>query len=180
MESRPDHLIIRTYSRLEMDLFNPAPEKIKIADIAEGLAYKFQFQGHSQIKFTMAQHSVWVANEFTRRGRIAVAMTALLHAATQAYLDPLPAALKKYCPNYSRVEADLYSAIAKKFQILNPLPPQILKTANSMLQVEWDSFMMLDTSVMKKLGIGDRVLVFSPEQAKDSFLAAYEALAPKL
>jgi 5'-deoxynucleotidase YfbR-like HD superfamily hydrolase len=113
--------ILSTYSGIELNLLAPTPGMIDIGDIAIGLAHECRFAGQINCFYSVAQHSLLVADiiiskapeYFTEVPQLA--LEALLHDATEAYLKDLPSPLKALLPEYRAIEHDLDLAIRKRF-----------------------------------------------------------------
>lgn len=109
----------RTYSGLMLDLSNPRPEDICLEDIAHHLARVCRFGGSVHEYYSVASHSVMVANIVSagsgttaRRNR-----SALLHDATEAYLGDMVSGLKRLNPDY-RILEDLWAiAVEQRFDV---------------------------------------------------------------
>ncbi len=96
----------RTYSGKMLDLSNPKPEDICLADVAHHLARICRFGGAVHEFYSVASHSVYVAGIVAsasgtnaRRNR-----GALLHDATEAYLGDMVSGLKRLNPDYRVLE----------------------------------------------------------------------------
>ena len=76
---------ILTWSGKRFDLFEPTPEMIDPRDIAQALGTIARFNGHTKEHYTVAQHSVIVANLVPPEHQLA----ALLHDATEAYIGDM-------------------------------------------------------------------------------------------
>ena len=108
---------IQTYSGRQFYLLAPKPEDIDIIDIAHALSMMCRFVGHSQKFYSVAQHSILVAqhckSEFKLHG--------LLHDASEAYISDLARPIKKldFSKDYKIVEAKIMEAVHKRFNIVN-------------------------------------------------------------
>ena len=86
-------------------------DNIHLEDIAHGLAYQCRFNGQTSAFFSIAQHSLIVANVAPPELRLA----ALLHDASEAYLGDVVKPLKVLLPNYKELEARVEHSIAQAF-----------------------------------------------------------------
>lgn len=110
-----------TRSGTLLDLAQPAPESIARADVARGLAGACRFAGQTDVFFSVAQHSVMVADlvEAFLKGnealagqpRAAILIGALHHDSHEAFMGDLPAPLKKLLPGYEQIAIRLDRAI---------------------------------------------------------------------
>jgi hypothetical protein len=131
---------MQTYTGKRIDPFNPDPALIDIDDIAWALSNVCRFGGHSERFYSVAEHSVFIAEYLYgtwQRRRLALA--GLLHDATEAYLGDVPRPIK-YRPEfafYREAEAKLEAAIFHKFG-LNEFVchPEIKRVDNAILADE--------------------------------------------
>lgn len=90
---------MQTRSGVAVDLLNPQEEDIHLPDIAYALARINRFTGHGKRFYSVAQHSVLIAQHLLlTTGERDLALGGLLHDAAEAYLgdisSPLKAALR--------------------------------------------------------------------------------------
>lgn len=157
---------IRTFSGIYMNVFEPTLEMIHIEDIAHALSNQCRFGGHLPNFFSVAQHSV----ECSKMVDEDIALDALLHDASEAYLLDIPSPVKVKLSNYKKIEDDLMKLIAKKFGFQYPLHPQVKKIDETQLIYEWEE-MMLDTT--------DTAIGWTPKEAKQKFLETFHQLNNK-
>lgn len=104
------------------DPVNPDPAHIQIEEIAHALAHICRFTGHTRSgPLTVAQHSVEVSLSCPEE----LALTGLLHDATEAYLNDVAAPLK-HLPmfrEYVAVEERLWGVIALRFGLPTDIHP---------------------------------------------------------
>lgn len=107
-------------------LFDPSPDEIEIDHIITALGRVYRFSGASPI--TVLEHSVRLAwlMERDHQPRSYV-LAALLHDASEAYLQDIPTVLKhsQGMEPYRLLEANLMSVIAEKFGFAWPLPEYV-------------------------------------------------------
>ena len=122
----------RMLSGRRLDLLDPSPFDVEIADIAHGLARVARWNGQTEGAhiFSVAQHSLLVetlAHERTRldrRGRLAV----LLHDAPEYVIGDMISPFKAVIGDaYQAVEARLLAAIHLRFGLPPTLPRDLLK-----------------------------------------------------
>ena len=94
---------IQTYSGLRFDLTDPRPDQVCLEDIAHSLAMVYRFGGHCREFYSVAQHSVHVAEyigeaaisvDATTATRNTVMALALLHDAHEAYIGDVVQPMK--------------------------------------------------------------------------------------
>lgn len=154
---------IRTVSGQYVNLLDPDPDTILIEDIAHGLAHQCRFAGQIRKFFSVAQHSVYVSigvSEYHPEQ----ALAALLHDASEFILMDVPSPLKQLLPEYKVIENRLMGVIARKFGFEYPLDESVKTIDRFFLENEW-----------KKMHIDQcqSVLLWSPDGAKETFLAMY-------
>jgi len=102
---------ISTYTGKKVHYLNPLKEEICIEDIAHALALTCRFGGHCNVFYSVAEHSIRVANEVDRDHKLA----ALLHDAHEAYLHDVPRPIKEDIVRYKEIADVIQTAINKKF-----------------------------------------------------------------
>ena len=126
---------ICTGTGLSFRFDSPNPEDISLEDIAQALSKICRFTGHVKEFYSVAEHSCLVlqivndlaGGEASREIQIA----ALLHDATEAYVNDVSTPLKRLLQDYRAVEASVWAAISKKFGISEELP-KIVKAADKL------------------------------------------------
>lgn len=133
---------MRTYSGNKLSFINPTPDSINIKDISRGLAYKAHFAGQTHHFFSIAQHSMMVADLIPDRLRHdrKFMLLALLHDASEAYTGDIVKPLKVLIPDFVEIEKRIMQAVCTRFEIdYNRLPE--LKEYDLMAQnIEYRNF----------------------------------------
>lgn len=100
---------------------DPREGFITIRDIAYALAGNYRFGGHSKPRITVAEHSVAVCVTVSLRhpGDRKLALAALLHDASEAYLGDVSSPLKSMpeMAGYRDLEAATQKCVAAKFKL---------------------------------------------------------------
>ena len=99
------------------------PEDICIEDIAHSLALVNRFGGHLPEPYNVAQHSM-IVSIFSPEG---LQLCGLMHDATEAYLGDMVAPLKRGMPDFQDAEARLWSVIANRFDLPDPIPAPVME-----------------------------------------------------
>ncbi len=88
--------ILETVTGRFVDVMKPSPDMIDFEDIAWSLSRQARFNGHtiSTIPYSVAQHSVMVAERVRTMGWDAMVLPALLHDAAEAYISDIPSPIK--------------------------------------------------------------------------------------
>lgn len=98
---------IQTHSGARVSILDPAPNDIKLEDIAWALAHQCRFAGHCKKFYSVAEHSMLVASYLPRE----LSLAGLLHDAAEAYIIDIPSPLKALIPGYKSFENRFESAI---------------------------------------------------------------------
>lgn len=133
------HGHIRTFTGKYIDPLNPELDVIDLTDIAHALSNQCRFAGHTPKFYSIAQHSMRVADHFvTPRLRLA----GLLHDAEEAYLMDMPKPIKRRMPAYSEAGVELRKMIFAKFGLHDhdALMADIHHADQKELRLEMDTF----------------------------------------
>jgi hypothetical protein len=109
--------------RHTIDLLDPDPATIDIRDIAHHLAYQRRYLGATSRPISTAEHGVFVSRHCDPEH----ALEGLLHDGSEAYTGDLISPLKHLVGMelYRRIEAGLERAIAARFHLMWPWPPDV-------------------------------------------------------
>lgn len=171
---------IRTLSGRYVDLAAPDPAQVHLDDIAHALGAICRFTGQTSAFYSVAQHSLMVASLVPHELRL----RALLHDATEAYLQDLPTPVKALLPGYADLEVRVWGAIAAHFglEAIDRLADPIIKQADRVaLRIEMRDLFPAGYPEMVDLPPPPAGLAITeamtPVQARESFLAAVLAAA---
>lgn len=117
-----------------INFFNMNPEDINIEDIAHALSRKCRWNGWTKGFYSIAEHSIHVAAFVSSP----LKLTALLHDASEAYLFDIPRPVKKKFSRLVILESDLELIIAEKFKLPYPMPNEIIKADDYVLEHEYN------------------------------------------
>ena len=111
-----------------IDLWNIDPDQIDLADIAHGLSYTCRWNGQSKCFYSIAQHSIKVADGLEQTlnaddtGFRHHVLSALFHDAEEAYwgdiVRPIKLILQDRCPDILFKMQETRSIIMAKFGII--------------------------------------------------------------
>lgn len=111
---------IQTNSGKKFDILSPTMESIDIKDITHALSMTCRYAGHTNSFYSVAEHSVLVSRKVEKlTDSPIVALTALLHDASEAYLHDVTSPLKALLPRYVEIEREVQSLIYAKFIFQN-------------------------------------------------------------
>lgn len=121
-----------TFSGKSFDPEDPQPDQIDLLDIAVALSRISRFVGHTVFPYSVAQHSMLVAQLSSRETQVAHdikrrKLLALLHDADEAYTSDIPSPVKQLLkPTISNVEDKIMHAVYLHFGVA---PPTIAEKA---------------------------------------------------
>lgn len=106
---------------------DPLSHEIEIEDIAQSLAKQCRFNGHTKVFYSVAQHSVYVSEQFDD---VETALWGLLHDAAEAYTGDCVRPIKKTLRDDFKLDWDVFEtpimqAVAKRYQLTLPMPEAI-------------------------------------------------------
>jgi hypothetical protein len=174
---------IETYTGKQLHFLDPKPEEIDIEDIANALSNECRYGGHTSSFYSVAEHSLLVASIVEAD----LALKALLHDASEAYLRDIASPVKQYLSNYKEMEEKLMRAIWDKFfgegQVRWDVPD--IKEADIMaLKCEARQLMPSKGSTWIHLypterEVNPKLHCMSPKEAKQVFLQAFNQITGK-
>lgn len=194
---RNDNDWIQTYTGRKFWAFEPSVFDVCIQDIAHALAMKCRYAGHCNQFYSVAQHSVYMACEIAARNWdkpfdewSSLAMWALLHDATEAYLPDVPRPQKHRLEvncvaesatgrvSFAYSEDKLMTTIALALELKGVQIPKEIKHLDSCMlnterqqlfddPIEWGS--MKDYPPITNFKIDP----WQPEKAKHNFMLCY-------
>lgn len=173
---------IETYTGKRIYFNKFSIDDISIIDIAHSLSQICRFTGHTKEFYSVAQHSVLVADAQTT---LAEKRAGLLHDATECYLNDLASPLKATVDlgQYKELENKFHSVINEKFQVNDGMTPNI-KIAD--LRALFTEKRDVTNNPESNWGWGlnielfDEVIIpLSPKDAKDLFIKRFKELFPE-
>lgn len=112
---------MRTFSGRMVLPLNVRTGEIEIQDIAHALALTVRYGGHCPFFYSVAQHSLLVAQVLPD----GLKLWGLLHDGAEAYLGDIIHPLKVHFKDYHLAEDVLMKRIAKKYGLCWPEPPEV-------------------------------------------------------
>lgn len=104
-------LYIGMYGNKMLDLHNLKPSDIDIFDIGWALSQNLRFNGHSRIPYSVASHSLALSYVVPEP----LALVALLHDASEAYIGDIVAPVKQEFPALCALEDCVHDVIFEHF-----------------------------------------------------------------
>jgi hypothetical protein len=164
---------ICTSKGVYFDFEHPEKHPFDIEEIAHALSLQCRYTGHCRWHYSIAQHSVLVSYQVPHY----MALTGLMHDASEAYLGDVSTHLKSLLPDYKVIERRTEGALAASFNLLYPLPEEVKLADGRMLLTEvrdlipnrnqdWPDFEPYDFGIAR----------MQPNEAKELFLNRYYEL----
>lgn len=182
--SRHRSPFLETYTGIRFQPLRPG-QTIRIEDIARALSNQCRFLGHVKGYYSVAQHSILVANWVAGQPDITSdeVLWALLHDASEAYLGDLITPLKMHPligDGYRVAERRLMRQVCAAFG-LSPREPKIVKRGDAvLLATEVRDLKHGNPEHWRGLTeapwAGMHIKPWAPDQAEQTFLRHYNLL----
>lgn len=177
---------IATFSGRIINPFDPDPADIAIEDIAHALSLQCRFTGHTKHLYTVGQHSV-LAAWLLKKSDPEVALWALLHDASEAYLADIARPVKAMWPEYKVYEQRLMEAIVERFGLEATYPmPDAVKDVDDFLLAHEIRYLMPEHEIYDRwqfdyeLSIPERMFApVTPGSMENNFLWEFKELGGK-
>lgn len=131
-QPNPDDNWIGLLSGARFNYNKPEESDVTLDDLASALSNICRFSGHLPCFYSVAQHLVNTSRIVPDR----LAFDALMHDTAEAFTNDLPTPLKWAFPDFKLLEAQIESAMAKKFGFNFPYDPVIKEADTQMLLFE--------------------------------------------
>lgn len=152
---------------------DPRVEEIHIEDIAAALSKLCRYGGHCTRFYTVAEHCVLMASAAPP----SLALSALMHDASEAYLADVIRPVKMHLTNYKTIEAELERCIALRFVLPWPMPVEVKRLDEAIIADERDQAMVQTTLEWSQWTpvppLGVTLKFWAPAEAEREFLAAF-------
>jgi hypothetical protein len=166
---------------------------ICIEDIAHGLSQLCRFSGQTLEFYSVAQHSVMVSDVVTmldgssdefpkmeRDKKNELALVALLHDASEAYIIDLPTPVKAHVQGYVELEHAVMTVIAKRFDLdIELFAHPLVKHADmTMLATEKRDLLGPEPQpwIAMPKPYARHLIPWEPKQAEQNFLMQFDHL----
>lgn len=187
---------LQTFSGVKFYVRDPRPEDVRIEDIAHALSMVVRFGGHVRRPYSVAEHSVRVAECVAELGGSPEEIFwGLMHDAAEAYVGDIIWPLKRApeLAGYKMVERRVELAICKAFRMSYDMPAIVKHADLVMLATEKRDLMRGDHTTVEREAIAAKgetdkwycddvqphpkaVVGWSPYDAKALFLSHFEKL----
>lgn len=114
-------MIYTTNSGIRIDISKFSKKLVCINDIAHHLTKICRYGGALPLDrhYSVAEHSILLAEYANKHYGLEIAKAALFHDASEAYLGDIVSGLKKFLPDYKKIEYRVESVIKKKYRIFD-------------------------------------------------------------
>lgn len=181
---------MQTYTGGRFYVTDMARTKFALRDIAHALSNMCRFGGHTREFYSVAQHSLMVADIVKARGGTPVQeLWALMHDATEAYMIDIPTPLKATLAGYKKREDKLMQLIADGLELPphgeDNLLPAIVKLADGVALVTEARQLVHGTSKWTKAYRKIRayqvtISPLSPAEVELEFLKRYRDIVSRI
>lgn len=168
---------------------DPRPEEVFMSDIANGLALDCRYAGQGRVDrfYSVAEHSALMADYFLRLQLPAGAFVALLHDASEAYLNDLAHSVKATVGRaYAEVEERVQDAIWRRYNLQETAEQycHVVKDCDMrMVPLEKEAIMRYSqpwaADYLKPFS-GARIRCLAPPEAKQFFASTYHVICGHL
>lgn len=172
-------LWLQTFTGRRFYPLSPDPEDVCLDDIAHALGMLCRFGGHTSRFYSVAEHCYLLSYAVAPEN----ALHALLHDATEAYVQDIVRPLKVQLPDYRTIENRVWSAISHHFDIQWMIADEVRDADTRILLNERDAFFVdgghrWEVDSLQPLTFPDGIEPrgVSPIGASDLFLRRFQEL----
>lgn len=168
---------ISTYTNKHFHFMSPSEDEVCIEDIAQALSNLCRFSGHVKEFYSVAEHSIILADYvMDKYGNADMALTALLHDASEAYIVDVPRPIKPYLTNYQDIEGGISKVINNVFKV-HPMCDVIKDLDHNIVCDEAKVlFKSVPDWVQYYKEVGVTLRMYTPEEAREAFMSKFEEL----
>lgn len=123
---------MQTFTGRQFYPLDPRPEEIDSRDVAHALSLICRYGGHTSRFYSVAEHCLLMSDAVPE----SVALWALLHDATEAYVGDMVRPLKHHMPDYRQIEENLMEVIAERFGLDGWAIPAAVKEADNRILLD--------------------------------------------
>lgn len=177
-----DYLWMQTGSNQELVFADEEWIVLPIEMIARALSNICRFTGHTSQYYSVAEHSLHISHLVPRE----LALAALLHDASEAYVGDMSTALKRFMGiSFKDLELKATKAVAKGYGIpLEDLQSPVIKSFDKRILGDEGRMLMpphafWDAFIKENQPTGATLQCWTPDEAKRQFLARFDELGGK-
>jgi hypothetical protein len=167
---------MQTWSARQFWPLDARPDEVHIEDIAHSLSLQCRYAGHCKRFYSVAEHSVLIANWIWWHGSAADALCGLMHDATEAYLVDMPRPVKRSMHEYRMHEAALWKVIAARYSLPEVMPDVVHDADNRIIADELVNMAPMAWHAKHSDPLGVELQFWSPEEAEAAFLETFASL----
>lgn len=123
---------MQTYTGVKFYPMSPDASEVSPVDIAHSLSLLCRYNGHVDRFYSVGEHCVLMSQAVEPD----VALWALLHDATEAYVGDMIRPLKLYQPDFVQAEVRVMAAICERFGLQPEMPAEVKSADSRILLVE--------------------------------------------
>lgn len=167
---------MQTFTARQFWPLDARPDEVHIEDIAHALSLQCRYAGHCKKFYSVAEHSVLIANWIWWYSSRTDALTGLLHDATEAYLVDMPRPVKRSMHEYRFHEAALWKVIAERYGLPEVMPNIVHEADSRIIADELVNMRPMPWHAKHNNPLGVELQLWTPEKAEAAFLATFEKL----
>lgn len=176
---RTDNNWIQTYTGRQFWPTNPRSEDVCIEDIAHALSMKCRYTGHCKRFYSVAEHSVLVAEILPDAAKL----WGLMHDAAEAYMPDVARPIKREISVLLEMDNRITIAIAEAFGLSLPMPAEVHDADLVLLATERRDLMALPPrpwiSTERVMPLAREIIGVAPPMAKELFLKSWLTLTAR-
>ena len=173
MTSYTEEDYIETGTGIAFHFLDPQPDEIFIWDIAWSLSNQCRYTGHVTSFYSVAEHCCLLFDYAKSTGITdkTFLRTLLMHDASEAYLTDIARPIKAHIPDYKKLEVKIEEAIANKYDLTYPYPPEVRELDTRILMDERSQAMKPSNNVWGVVAdpLGVKLNFWKPDEAYDEY-----------
>lgn len=169
----------RTYSLTKVHFLDPKPNEIKIDDIAYHLAKSGRYNHGIDPHYSVAEHSILMANWFLERNERELAQQSLVHDTPEYLFGDVPAPLKRLLPDYNKWEDTFEAFLLPILGVNYPLDHRVKELDRRICATEQIVLRKNESPSYHDMALNDiHFHLWHWQTAKSEFLLMFHTLFP--
>ena len=167
-----DKEFITTYTGKKVYPLVMRPQDIDFLDIAHALSNKCRFTGHTSKFYSVAEHSVAIANQGEKEHKFP-GVWGLFHDAAEAYLPDIAGPIKHRFPLLKMVEQLILVHIKTRFHLRDLVEEEIRAMKQADISAQWweaKKLLPVFSNVQEPQPFEIPIYCWSPEKAEEEFI----------